>query len=42
MYEFIIKKEAEINRELFKEYFKYQNPSDMLKDLYKLNDKTKK
>ena len=26
---------------MFQEYFKYQRPSDMLKDLYRINDKKK-
>ena len=31
------KKETEINNKLFKSYFKFQRPSDMLKFLYKAN-----
>ena len=34
-------KERGINYELFKKHFKFQRPSDMLKDLYKINDKYK-
>ena len=33
------KKERVINNEIFQKLFKYQRPSDMLKDLYKINDK---
>ena len=40
--EWIIKKEANINSELFMEHFNFQNPSDMLKNLYQINDKEKK
>ena len=35
----IIKEEAEINKELFKNYFKFQIPTAMLKNLCSLNDK---
>ena len=31
------KQETDINNELFKNYFKFQRPSDMLKSLYKAN-----
>ena len=44
VYEFneqINKKETGINRELFKNYFSFQTPSALLKDLYKTNDKEK-
>ena len=44
MYEFtelIIKEEANINGELFKNYFKFQMPSAMSKALYNLNDREK-
>ena len=34
-------KETDINSEIFQEYFNYQRPSDMLKDLYRTNDKYK-
>ena len=40
--EWIIKKEPDINGELFMKYFNFQNPSDMLKNLYQINDKEKK
>ena len=40
--EWIIKKEADINRELFMKHFNFQNPSDVLKNLYQINDKEKK
>ena len=39
--ELITKKETGINRELFKNYFKFQMPTAMLKTLYNLNDKKK-
>ena len=39
--ESIIKKETDINRELFKTRFKIQSPSSMTKGLYKTNDKEK-
>ena len=35
-------KETDINREIFERYFSFQRPSDMLKDLYRINDKYKK
>ena len=34
-------KETDINSEIFQEYFNYQSPSDMLKDLHRTNDKYK-
>ena len=37
--EWIIKKEAPINSELFMKHFNFQNPSDMLKNLYQINNK---
>ena len=37
----IIKEETEINQELFKNYFKFQKPSAMFKNLYNLNNKNK-
>ena len=40
--EWIIKKEADINSELFMKHFNFQNPSDMLKNLYQINNKEKK
>ena len=41
MNELIIKKETGINRELFKNYLKFQMPTEMFKTLYKLNDRKK-
>ena len=38
---FIIKKETGINRELSKNYFKFEKPILMLKTLYNLNDRKK-
>ena len=35
------KKERSINSEILNKYFKFQRPSDMLKDLYRINDKYK-
>ena len=40
--EWFIKKEADINSELFMKHFNFQNPSDMLKNLYQINDQEKK
>ena len=39
--EHIIKKETGMNRELFNKHFKFQMPTEMLKTLYNLNDRTK-
>ena len=39
--ELIIKKETDMNREFFQEYFKFQMPTIMLKTLYSLNDQKK-
>ena len=39
--EWINRKETGINSEMFQGYFKHQIPSDMLKDLYRINDKKK-
>ena len=39
--ELIIKKETNINRELFKNYFKFQRPTALLKTSYNLNDRNK-
>ena len=39
--EWINRKETGINSEMFQVYFKYRRPSDMLKDLYRINDKKK-
>ena len=38
---FIIKKETDINKELFKNYFKFETPTLMLKTLCDINDKNK-
>ena len=38
---YITEKEANINKELFNKHFHYQTPSELLKDLYKINDKEK-
>ena len=40
--EWIIKKEANINGELFMKHFNFERPSDMLKNLYQVDDKEKK
>ena len=37
MNKWVNKQETDINNELFKNYFKFQRPSDMLKSLYKAN-----
>ena len=37
----IIDEETDINEELFKNFFLFQMPSALLKDLYKTNDKEK-
>ena len=37
----INKKQETINKELFKNYFSFQTPSALLKELYKTNDKEK-
>ena len=37
--EWVNEKEADINSEIFQRYFKFQRPSDMLKSVYKINDK---
>ena len=39
--EWVNKKERGITSEIFQRYFSYQSPSDMLKDLYRINDKYK-
>ena len=39
--EWIKEKEKDINSELLQEHFRYQRPSDMLQDLYRINDKKK-
>ena len=39
--ELIIKKEKDIDREIFKNYFGFQTPSSLLKNLYNLNDEAK-
>ena len=38
----INKEEADINKDLFKEHFNFQRPSDMLKYLHRANDREKK
>ena len=37
----INKKETDISRELFRNYFRFQTPSALLKNLYNLNDEVK-
>ena len=39
--EWVNKNERGITSEIFQRYFSYQSPSDMLKDLYRINDKYK-
>ena len=39
--ELIIKEETGINKELFKNYFNFQRPTELLEALYNLNDKHK-
>ena len=39
--ECIIKKEADMSKEIFKNYFNFQKPFKMLKILYNLNDREK-
>ena len=39
--EWVIRKETDINSEIFQKHFSFQRPSDMLKDVYKTNDKNK-
>ena len=39
--ELITKEQTGMNRELFKNYFKFQMPTAMLKTLYNLNDRKK-
>ena len=39
--EWVNEKETGINSEIFQRYFKYQRPSDMMKNLYRINDKYK-
>ena len=41
MNKFIIKKETDINKELFKNYFNFQMLIEMLKTLYDINGKNK-
>ena len=38
----INKEESEINKDLFKEHFNFQRPSDMVKYLHQANDRKKK
>ena len=40
--ELIIKKEKDIDKEIFKKYLGFQTPSILLKNLYNLNDEAKK
>ena len=39
--EWVNEKERDINNEVFQEHFSFQRPSDMLKSVYKRNDKKK-
>ena len=39
--EWVNKKEANINNEIFQRYFKFQRPSDILQLAYKTNNKKK-
>ena len=39
--EWVHEKEKDINSELFQEHFRHQKSSDMLRNLYRLNDKKK-
>ena len=39
--EWINKEETDINNEIFTKHFKFQNPSDMAKNLYEINDTEK-
>ena len=39
--EWVNEKERSINSEIFNKYFKFQRPSDMLKDLYRINNNYK-
>ena len=39
--ELIIKKEKDIDKEIFKKYFGFQTPSLLLKNIYNLNDEEK-
>ena len=39
--ELIIKKETDINSELFRKHFNFQRPSEMLKAVYTTNDRKK-
>ena len=39
--EWVIEKETDINSELFKNYFFFQTPSALLKELYKTTDQKK-
>ena len=40
--EWVNRKETDINSEIFQKHFSFQRPSDMLKNVYKTNDKNKK
>ena len=37
--EWVSEKEKGINSEIFQEHFRHQEPSDTLRDLYRINDK---
>ena len=39
--EWVNRKETDINSEIFQKHFSFQRPSDMLKNIYKTNDKNK-
>ena len=39
--EWVNRKETDINSEIFQKHFSFQRPSDMLKNVYKTNDKNK-
>ena len=39
--ELITKEETDTNRELFKKYFNFQTPTEMLKTVYTFNDRKK-
>ena len=39
--EWVNRKETDINSEIFQKHFSFQRPSDMLKNVYKTDDKNK-
>ena len=39
--EWVNRKKTDINSEIFQKHFSFQRPSDMLKNVYKTNDKNK-